>query len=61
MAKRIARLRHERGWSQQELATRAKLHRVYVARLELGQQDPRASVLLRVARALGVKVSDLIE
>jgi len=61
MARRIARLRHERGWSQQQLAARARVHRVYVARLELGQQDPRVSVLLKIARALKVRMSDLIE
>jgi transcriptional regulator with XRE-family HTH domain len=61
MAKRIARLRSERGWSQQALADRAGVHRVYVARLELGQQDPRVSVLLRISRALRVKLSDLVE
>jgi len=61
MAKRIARFRSERGWSQEQLAARARVHRVYIARLELGQQDPRVSVLLKIARALKVKVSDLVE
>jgi len=61
MAKRIARLRNERGWSQQGLAARARITRPYLARLELGQQDPRVSILLKIARALKVKVSDLVE
>jgi transcriptional regulator with XRE-family HTH domain len=61
MAKRIQQFRAERGWSQQQLAARARINRVYLARLELGQQDPRVSVLLKIARALRVKIGDLVE
>ena len=61
MAKRIQKLRDERGWSQVQLAAKAGISREYLARLETGRQDPRVSVLLKIARALKVKVSDLVE
>ena len=61
MARRIAKLRQARGWSQEQLAARAHVHRVYVARLETARQDPRVSVLLKIARALKVRMSDLVE
>jgi transcriptional regulator with XRE-family HTH domain len=66
MAKRIQQIRAERGLSQASLAQRAGITRPYLARLETGRQDPRVSVLLRIARALSrgkrrVKVSDLVE
>jgi transcriptional regulator with XRE-family HTH domain len=61
MARRIQRTRGARGWSQQRLALKAGISREYLARLETGRQDPRVSVLLKIARALKVKVSDLVE
>jgi transcriptional regulator with XRE-family HTH domain len=57
MAKRIQQLRESRGWSQQALAAKARISREYLARLETGRQDPRVSVLLKIARALGKKVT----
>jgi transcriptional regulator with XRE-family HTH domain len=61
MAGRIQRLREARGWSQQELAKRARISREYLARLETGRQDPRVSVLLKVARALNTTIDDLVK
>jgi transcriptional regulator with XRE-family HTH domain len=57
MAKRIQQLRESRGWSQQLLAAKAGISREYLARLETGRQDPRVSVLLKIALALGKKVT----
>jgi len=61
MAKRIQQLREGRGWSQQALAAKARISREYLARLETGRQDPRVSVLLKIARALKVTVNDLLK
>jgi len=47
--------------SQQELAQRAKISRVYLNKLETQKQDPRLSVVVRLAGALGVKVGRLVE
>ena len=61
MATRLKTLRQRRGWTQTELAARAGLHRVFIAKLEAGAQDPSLTTLEKLARALGVKVSRLIE
>lgn len=61
MGKRIREYRERRGWSQEELAARAKISRPYLGRLETGRQDPRVSVLLRIADALRVTVDDLLK
>jgi transcriptional regulator with XRE-family HTH domain len=61
LVKRLRALRAERGLSQMALAERAGIGRSYLARLELGQQDPTLATLEKLARALGVKVSRLIE
>lgn len=60
MGKRIGRYREMHEWSQETLAAKAGISRPYLARLETGRQDPRVSVVLRIARALGVTVNDLL-
>jgi len=57
---RIKRLRKERGMSQEALATKAKVTREYVARLEAGRHDPSLSTLSQLAKALRVKVAELL-
>ena len=54
-------LRAQRGWSQVALAVKAGISREYLARLELGQQDPTLGTLVKLAKALKVKVSALID
>jgi transcriptional regulator with XRE-family HTH domain len=58
---RVAFYRRNRGWSQEELAHRARLSRPYVARVETNVQEPRLSTLRQLAEALGVKIADLVE
>ena len=53
-------LRQQRGWSQAELAKRAKVTDAYVAQLETGKRwNPSLEVLRRLAKALGVAPADL--
>jgi transcriptional regulator with XRE-family HTH domain len=47
--------------SHAALAKRAGLAREYVLRLEAGQQDPSLSTLTALAKALGVRVTKLLE
>ena len=61
MASRLRKLREQRGLTQAQLADAAGLSRQYVARLERAMQDPRFSTLEKLARALRVKVSRLID
>jgi transcriptional regulator with XRE-family HTH domain len=49
-----------RGLSQRELAERADVGQVLIARLELGQTDPRLSTVEKLAEALGIDVADLL-
>jgi putative transcriptional regulator len=58
---RLREKRTERGWSQQELARRAKISRVYLNKLETRKQDPRLSVVARLAEALKVSVGNLVD
>lgn len=59
---RIKGLREQAGMSQQELAQRAALSVSQVAKLEQGiKADPRASTLLALAGALGVRPGELLD
>lgn len=58
---RIKELRNQRGLTQEKLARRAGLSPGYLARLEIGMHDPQMSTLLKLAKALGVKVAQLLE
>ena len=58
----IKRLRTERGLTQVELAKKAKVTQTYVAKIEGGDRgNPSLPVLQRLARALGVPVTALLE
>lgn len=56
----VRRWRAVRGLSQRALAERAAIGYVIIARLELGQTDPRLSTLEKLAKALNVTVAELI-
>jgi transcriptional regulator with XRE-family HTH domain len=57
----IKRLRTERGLTQVELAKRVKVTQTYVAKIEGGDRvNPSLPVLKRLAKALGVPVTDLL-
>ena len=60
MGTRLRKLRKARKMSQADLAQKANLTRVYVTRLEAGQQDPSLSTINALAKALGVPVTELL-
>ncbi len=59
MNKLIA-LRKKKGLSQRGLAKRSGITNVTIARIETGVYDPRLSTLRRLAKALRVRVADLL-
>ena len=52
-------VRKRQGLSQTELARLAKLHKNYLGGVERGERNPSLSNLLQIAKALGVKPSEL--
>jgi transcriptional regulator with XRE-family HTH domain len=61
MVKRLKTLRRRRGLTQEGLAAKAGLSRTYLARLETARQNPTLSTLVKLAKALGVPVTALLE
>ena len=59
--RRIRELREARGLSQEQLATRAGLHRTYVSSTERGERNVALVNIGRLAEALGVDICDLFQ
>jgi transcriptional regulator with XRE-family HTH domain len=61
LGERIRKLRKQRGVNQDDFAHLAGIHRTHVGMLENARIDPKLSTLLRVALALEVTFSELLE
>lgn len=59
--KRLKKLRLESGLSQEALALSAELDRTYIPSIEKGERNVSLSVLEKLAKALGLSVSELLE
>ena len=57
----IQRLRKAKGLSQRQLAAKAKVTQGYIAQLETGHKmNPSLPTLRKLAKALGVPVTELL-
>jgi transcriptional regulator with XRE-family HTH domain len=61
LAMKVKLLRKKRGMTQEALARAAGVSLPYIGRLETGHYDPKLSTLRKLARALGVRVTALLE
>ena len=59
-AVRLRKLREARDMTQATLAKKAGVSRAYLSRLEMGRHDPPLSRLRKLAKALGVAVTELL-
>jgi len=53
-------IRKQVGLSQEKLAEKAELDPTYISDVERGQENISVDALMRIAKALGVQVSDLV-
>lgn len=58
---RVRSLRNQVGISQEELAKLAGIHRTYVSGIERGERNVSLINIMRLASALGVSISKLME
>jgi transcriptional regulator with XRE-family HTH domain len=60
-AANVRAARRASGLTQEDIAGRSGIHPTEVSRIERGLRDPRISTVLRLAAALGVPVSALVD
>lgn len=61
LARNLRRLRKDKGLSQEQFAFDAHIHRTYVSDIERGARNPTITVVEKLAGALDVTVSELLE
>ena len=59
-AKQVRTLRKQKGWSQEELGERARLHRTYIGSIERSERNVSLLNIERLAKAFQVKPKDLL-
>ncbi|MBZ5677208.1 MAG: helix-turn-helix domain-containing protein [Acidobacteriia bacterium] len=60
LGKRVHDLRAAKGWSQEEFAHVGGLHRTYIGQVERGEKNISFGNLVKLARALGLTLPDLL-
>lgn len=61
LGKRIQYLRSNRKMSQEDLALECEINKNYLSDLERGCRNPTVKVLAKIARGLGVSLSELFK
>lgn len=61
VASRVRRARREADLSQEELADKVGVSRVYIGYIEQGRNVPALEVLSKIAKVLRVRLSDIVE
>ncbi|MBD3330580.1 helix-turn-helix domain-containing protein [Candidatus Peregrinibacteria bacterium] len=58
---RIRKIRTEKGFSQEVLASKSGLHRTYISDIERGDRNVSLKNVEKIAKALGVSAHDLLK
>lgn len=60
LAANLRRLRALHGWSQEDYAERAGIHRTYVSDLERAARNPTIQVIEKLAKPFKIKAGELL-
>jgi transcriptional regulator with XRE-family HTH domain len=60
LAANLRRLRRKEGWSQEEYADRAGIHRTYVSDIERGFRNPTITVVEKLASPFDMRAGELL-
>jgi len=61
LGKRIAELRRKRGFSQEGFAGECGFHRSYMGAVERGEKNITLAMTNRIAKTLGISLSELFK
>jgi len=56
---RVKSIRRLKGYSQEQLAERAHLHRTYIGMIERGEKNITLKNIYRIAKGLDVEIKEL--
>jgi transcriptional regulator with XRE-family HTH domain len=59
--KRLATIRRQKGITQEKLAELVDVHRTYIGFIEAGKRNPSIGNIHKIAKALKVHFSDLVQ
>ena len=60
VGRNFARIRREKGLTQEEVAARSGLSQQYISGLESGRRNPTVITIFELSQALGVSHVDLV-
>lgn len=58
---RVRALRESKGYSQEEFAAHASVHRTYMGGIERGERNPTLTTICKIAAALAVAPARLLD
>lgn len=61
LGQNVRRLREAKGWSQEDYADRAGIHRTYVSDIERGKRNPTVTVVEKLAKPLEISPGTLLD
>ncbi|MBC3898719.1 helix-turn-helix domain-containing protein [Acetobacterium malicum] len=61
LGKRIRSYRIQLGYSQERLAEKSSCHPTYIGQIERGEKNPTIESIEKIAKALGISLSQLFE
>lgn len=61
LGERVKRLRKQKGLTQEQLADKVRVSSTYIGFIEQGQRNPSINTADKLARVLGVKLSELFD
>lgn len=56
----LRKIREQKGFSQEKLGFECGYHRTYISQLERGQKSPTLRATFKIARALGIRASNIL-
>ncbi|OYW22630.1 helix-turn-helix domain-containing protein [Sphingomonas sp. 32-62-10] len=60
LAANVRKAREAKGWSQEDFADRAGIHRTYVSDIERGRRNPTITVVEKLAGPFEMTASELL-
>ncbi|MEK7144151.1 MAG: helix-turn-helix transcriptional regulator [Patescibacteria group bacterium] len=60
LGEKVEKARTKAGFTQEELANKAGLHRTYIAGIETGRRNISVKSLEKIAKALGIETNNLL-